>query len=102
VSVELLRRAGMGQGHRVLDVATGIGEPALTAAGIVGAEGEIVGTDLSPRMIDIARQRAANQVSLTRRSTCPTPISDRCQVPPRAASTTRGLPMGASGVISVW
>jgi ubiquinone/menaquinone biosynthesis C-methylase UbiE len=61
VSVELLRRAGVGQGHRVLDVATGIGEPALTAAGIVGAEGEIVGTDLSPRMIDIARRRAANQ-----------------------------------------
>jgi ubiquinone/menaquinone biosynthesis C-methylase UbiE len=51
----------VGQGHRVLDVATGIGEPALTAAGIVGAEGEIVGTDLSPRMIDVARQRAANQ-----------------------------------------
>jgi len=31
-------------GHRVLDVATGIGEPALAAAGLVGPGGHVTGT----------------------------------------------------------
>jgi ubiquinone/menaquinone biosynthesis C-methylase UbiE len=58
VSVGLLERARVKSGQRVLDVATGIGEPALTAAGLVGPEGRIVGTDLSAAMIRIAEQRA--------------------------------------------
>ncbi len=54
--VELSR---IGPGQRVLDVGTGIGEPALTAARLVGPTGRVVANDLSPRMLDIARERAA-------------------------------------------
>jgi len=46
-------------GDRVLDVATGIGEPALTAARVVGPTGSVVATDLAPEMLAIAEQRAA-------------------------------------------
>lgn len=45
-------------GMRVLDVATGIGEPALTAARRVGARGTVLATDLSPRMIELGAERA--------------------------------------------
>lgn len=45
-------------GHRVLDVATGIGEPALTAARRVGPTGKVLATDLAPPMLAIAAERA--------------------------------------------
>jgi len=45
-------------GHRVIDVATGIGEPALTAARRVGAKGRVLATDLAPPMLAIASERA--------------------------------------------
>jgi ubiquinone/menaquinone biosynthesis C-methylase UbiE len=45
-------------GDSVLDVATGLGEPALTAARRVGAKGRVVGTDLAPQMLALARERA--------------------------------------------
>jgi ubiquinone/menaquinone biosynthesis C-methylase UbiE len=46
------------EGARVLDVATGIGEPALTAARRVGRKGSVLGVDLAPEMIRLARERA--------------------------------------------
>ena len=58
VSERMLELAGIQPGHRVLDLATGIGEPALLAASRVGAAGRVVATDLSSRMLDIARERA--------------------------------------------
>jgi enediyne biosynthesis protein CalE5 len=61
VSQGLLQRVKVGPGQRMLDVATGIGEPALTAAGVVAPGGRVVGTDLSAEMIGIARQRARDQ-----------------------------------------
>ena len=45
-------------GHRVLDVATGLGEPAFTAARRVGPTGSVVATDLSPAMLSLAREEA--------------------------------------------
>jgi enediyne biosynthesis protein CalE5 len=45
-------------GHRVLDVATGLGEPAFTAARRVGPNGSVVATDLSPAMLSLAREEA--------------------------------------------
>jgi ubiquinone/menaquinone biosynthesis C-methylase UbiE len=48
-------------GQRLLDVATGTGEPALTAASRVGPAGRVVATDLSPGMLAVARQRAAER-----------------------------------------
>jgi enediyne biosynthesis protein CalE5 len=52
--------ARLAPGDRVLDVATGIGEPALTAARRVGAAGSVLGADLAPRMVALARERAAD------------------------------------------
>lgn len=58
VSDRLVELAGIKQGHRVLDVATGIGEPAVTAARKVGPSGKVTAIDLSPGMLAIARERA--------------------------------------------
>jgi enediyne biosynthesis protein CalE5 len=58
VGDRLVQLAEVRPGHRVLDVATGIGEPALAAARVVGPTGSVVGTDISPGMLDLARERA--------------------------------------------
>lgn len=44
--------------HKVLDIATGIGEPALTAAKKMKPNGLVIGTDISSEMVTIARERA--------------------------------------------
>lgn len=59
VSDRLVRLAEITPGQRVLDIATGIGEPALSAAGRVGSAGRVVATDISKQMLDIARIRAS-------------------------------------------
>ena len=59
VSEKMIELAGIQPGHRVLDVATGYGEPALTAARRVGPEGEVVATDIAAEMIAFGRERAA-------------------------------------------
>ncbi|MDQ3931815.1 MAG: methyltransferase domain-containing protein, partial [Actinomycetota bacterium] len=46
-------------GARVVDVASGFGEPALTMARLVGPQGRVVATDLSPLMLGVAAERAA-------------------------------------------
>ncbi|MCU0634071.1 MAG: methyltransferase domain-containing protein [Gemmatimonadaceae bacterium] len=58
VTARLLALADVAPGYRVLDVATGLGEPALTAAQRVGPTGFVLATDLSPDMLAIARARA--------------------------------------------
>lgn len=58
VTRQLLTLGGVRAGQRVLDVGTGIGEPALTAAAVVGETGHVTGIDLAPEMIERARQRA--------------------------------------------
>lgn len=58
VSDRLVELAEIGPGHRVLDVATGIGEPAVTAARRVGPAGRVIATDQSLEMLAIARERA--------------------------------------------
>ena len=60
VSDRLVELAAVKPGHQVLDVATGIGEPCLTAARRVGATGKVIGTDQSPQMLAIARERATD------------------------------------------
>jgi len=59
VSERLVAMAGVEPGHRVLDVAAGYGEPSLTAAKIIGAQGEVVATDISAGMMEYGRERAA-------------------------------------------
>lgn len=54
----LLDLADVRPGARVLDVATGGGGTALSAATRVGSAGHVLGTDISPQMIDAARAAA--------------------------------------------
>jgi SAM-dependent methyltransferase len=58
VSRRLVELAEIEPGDRVLDVAAGTGEPSLTAAQLVGPEGQVVATDISPEMLSYARERA--------------------------------------------
>lgn len=60
----MLEGANIVAERRVLDLATGIGEPALTAAERVGPDGRVLGVDISADMLDIARERA-ERASLT-------------------------------------
>jgi SAM-dependent methyltransferase len=55
----LVELARVERGYRVLDVAAGYGEPALTAARRVGPEGHVVATDISAEMLAHGRERAA-------------------------------------------
>ncbi len=51
--------AALAPGQRVLDLASGTGDPALDVARIVGPTGHVVVTDLAPQMLEIARENAS-------------------------------------------
>jgi SAM-dependent methyltransferase len=57
---QLLSRVAIEPGHAVLDVATGTGNVALTAAGL-GAD--VTGLDLVPDLLDIARTRDDGRIA---------------------------------------
>jgi SAM-dependent methyltransferase len=59
ISERLVDLAGVRSGSRVLDIAAGYGEPALTAARKVGPGGRVVATDISAKMLTFGRERAA-------------------------------------------
>jgi SAM-dependent methyltransferase len=48
-------------GMRVLDIACGTGEPAISLAALLAGEGEVVGVDISPAPLKIAEERAAQR-----------------------------------------
>ena len=50
--------AALAPGQRVLDLASGGGQPALTAAARVRPGGSVVATDLSPQMLAVSERRA--------------------------------------------
>ncbi len=54
----LLDGAGLKPGQHVLDVACGPGIPSLMAAPLVGNDGAVVGIDLAPGMIELAKKKA--------------------------------------------
>lgn len=56
----LLAAAGVGEGHHVLDLASGVGEPAVTAARLVGERGRVVATDASVPMVAVLAERMAS------------------------------------------
>jgi SAM-dependent methyltransferase len=56
----LVELAALRTGERVLDLGTGTGAVAQRAAGIVGPSGRVVGVDISPEMLALARRSAAS------------------------------------------
>ena len=60
VSRRLIELAEIKPGSRVLDIATGIGEPAIAAANQIGNNGHILATDISPQILSVAKQRATS------------------------------------------
>lgn len=62
VSRRLIELAEIKPGSKVLDIATGIGEPVITAANQVGNSGHVLATDISSQMLSLAIQRAVSLV----------------------------------------
>jgi SAM-dependent methyltransferase len=60
----LLARAELRPGQRVLDLGTGTGAVALACAPRIAPDGHVVGVDISPEMLALARARAS-QAALT-------------------------------------
>jgi len=58
LSDKLVELAEIKPYYRVLDIATGIGEPALTTAKKMRPNGQVIGTDISSEMVTIAKERA--------------------------------------------
>src|SRR5215471_185943 len=58
VTYALVEDGLIGNGHAVLDIATGQGEPALTIASLVGPEGSVSGIDPVREMVEAARREA--------------------------------------------
>lgn len=54
----LIEAAGIAEGMKILDLASGAGEPALSVARLVGPAGHVTASDLSPAMLAIAETRA--------------------------------------------
>ncbi len=57
-SAKLVALARIRPGSSVLDVGGGYGEPSLAAARVVGRNGRVVCTDISPGLLAFARERA--------------------------------------------
>jgi SAM-dependent methyltransferase len=55
---QMLDLARVRQGQRVLDIAAGAGEPAVSAAKRVGPDGYVLATDISEGIVELARQVA--------------------------------------------
>ncbi|WP_305788076.1 class I SAM-dependent methyltransferase [Symbioplanes lichenis] len=65
ITARLLELGGVRPGSVVLDVGTGLGEPAIPAARRAGPGGRVVGLDVSGEMLRAARERAAGLGTLT-------------------------------------
>ena len=59
ITEDLLRKAGLSAGMRVLDVGSGVGDVAMIAARLVGDAGSVCGIDRSMDSLAVARKRAA-------------------------------------------
>ncbi|MBD0274690.1 MAG: methyltransferase domain-containing protein [Acetobacteraceae bacterium] len=61
----LLRAARLAPGMRVLDIATGTGNVAEAALAVVGPTGRVAAADLSPAMLERARERLGGRANLS-------------------------------------
>jgi len=58
VTRRMLELAGITTGHQVLDIASGTGEPSISAALLTGSSGKVIGTDLTEEMLAYAGEKA--------------------------------------------
>ncbi|HUF31171.1 MAG TPA: class I SAM-dependent methyltransferase [Gemmatimonadaceae bacterium] len=58
-TLDVLRRAGLGAGMRVLDLGSGAGDVSMLAASLVGPGGHVLGVDRSPESVERAALRAS-------------------------------------------
>ena len=58
ITRRFFREAGISSGMKVLDIGSGPGDVAMTAAELVGPEGAVVGVDVNPEILETARARA--------------------------------------------
>jgi 2-polyprenyl-3-methyl-5-hydroxy-6-metoxy-1,4-benzoquinol methylase len=56
---DMLRRAGLQPGMRVLDLGSGVGDVSILAARLVGSGGSVLGVERAAASVQTARQRAA-------------------------------------------
>lgn len=61
----LLRAASIAPGQRVLDIATGTGIAAEAVASAIGPSGSIIAADISPAMVEKARERLTKLANIT-------------------------------------
>ena len=61
VNEQLMALSEIAPGYTVVDIATGIGDPALSVARRVGPAGRVIATDQSTAMLAIARKRAEDR-----------------------------------------
>jgi 2-polyprenyl-3-methyl-5-hydroxy-6-metoxy-1,4-benzoquinol methylase len=61
VTEQLLRRAGILSGMRILDLGCGVGDVSLLAARVVGRRGAVTGIDVDEDALEVARARAREQ-----------------------------------------
>ena len=61
VTEAMLAIAQLKPGNRVLDLAAGAGEPALSAAAVVGPTGHVLATDISSNILEFAQQTASER-----------------------------------------
>lgn len=57
----IVEAARVQPGMRVLDIACGTGEPAISLATVLAGDGEVFGIDISPAPLKIAEERAAQR-----------------------------------------
>jgi SAM-dependent methyltransferase len=58
-SAQLFRLAGITGGMRVLDVGCGAGDVSMLLADLVGPTGSVIGVDMNPAILELARSRVA-------------------------------------------
>ena len=79
-------------GMKVLDLASGTGEPAISLALAVGEQGHVTALDLSADLLQIAEKRALARRSTTLRKTLPWAWSCGRSVGAGQKSSKRQLP----------